>query len=84
MAIRSKFPSFLLVVTDIRTDGHTDIRTDKASYRDARTHLIKECNGLLFSPSGDLTSATAKFLSAVHVNEVCSFVFKAYCGLRSL
>ena len=25
--------------TDIRTHGHTDIRTDRPSYRDARTHL---------------------------------------------
>ena len=43
MAIRSEFPSFLLVVTDgltdLRTYGPTDLRTDKAAYRDARTHL---------------------------------------------
>ena len=34
---------FSLMVTDIRTyghtDGRTDIRTDRPSYRDARTHL---------------------------------------------
>ena len=43
MAIRSEFLSFFLVVTDIPTaDGRTDGRTDKAAYRDARTHLKRE------------------------------------------
>ena len=39
-----KWPFFIDLdesVTDRRTDGPTDQRTDKASYRDARTHLKK-------------------------------------------
>ena len=39
MAIWSEFPSFSLVVTDLPTYGRTDGPTDKAAYRDARTHL---------------------------------------------
>ena len=31
---------------DIRTDGRTDIRTDKARYRDARTHLKTNLVGI--------------------------------------
>ena len=42
MAIRSEFPSFLLVVTDIHTDIRTDIRTDKAVYRVADSRLKRE------------------------------------------
>ena len=37
------FVGFSLMVTDGRTYGWTDGRTDRPSYRDARTHLKNDC-----------------------------------------
>ena len=39
LTIYLMFSSFILVVTDIHTDGG---RTDTAAYRDARTHLKRQ------------------------------------------
>ena len=39
LMILADFVVFSLMVTDGRTYGRTDIRTDRSSYRDARTHL---------------------------------------------
>ena len=46
---RPFFTEFGESVTKRRTDGPTNQRTDKASYRDARTHLKTSIQGSLFS-----------------------------------
>ena len=39
LMIFANFGVFSLMVTDGRTNGHTDGRMDRPSYRDARAHL---------------------------------------------
>ena len=41
LMILANFGVFSFMITDGRTYGHTDIRTDRPSYRDAKTHLKK-------------------------------------------
>ena len=59
------------MVTDIRTDGHTDGRTDKPFYRDARTHLKRP------DMTGTIQSSTIKDL-------LIPFVFDGMVSIKTL
>ena len=46
--ISGNFGGFFRMLTDIWMDIRTDIRTDRPSYRDARTHLKMSVRGLTY------------------------------------
>ena len=80
------FPSVSLVVTDIQTDIRMDIQTDKAAYRDARTHLKTLADASFsgqfqFCNDSNPTSPPYFFLSLhkIDINNLLNIVHTRIC-----